>query len=252
MTARPSQETLSRVLLGVPIFIFGIQHYMYVDFVITLMQEWLPGRRFWSYVAGTALLAAGTAITLNRMARLASWLLGVMIFIFFLLVHIPLVVTRPNEPDQITYLTQAFTFSGIAFLATAVTRGLGPWPPAGWVDVARAIARWQVAIGFVVLGIRQLFQMPFVHRLVPDWFPGQVYWAALAGILLVATGAGVAIKKERVPALAFASLLLLFLLAYHVPGLVMDPYNRDWGAACKDSIVCAGALLVAITRRPEL
>ena len=30
--------------------IFGIQHYMYVDFVITLMPEWIAGRRFWAYI----------------------------------------------------------------------------------------------------------------------------------------------------------------------------------------------------------
>ena len=122
---------------------------------------------------GTALIAAGAAITLNRVARLAAWLLGVMVFIFFLLVHIPLVVGKPNKPDQITYLTQAFTFSGIAFLATAVVRQSGAWPPAALVDRAFTIGRWQVAIGLVVLGIRQFFKMPFVHRLVPDWFPGQ-------------------------------------------------------------------------------
>jgi uncharacterized membrane protein YphA (DoxX/SURF4 family) len=112
---------------------------------------------------------------------------------------------------------------------------------------AFAIGRWQVAIGFLVLGIRQLFQMPFVHRLVPDWFPGQIYWAILVGVLLVATGAGLAIKRERVPALLLGALLLGFLVLYHVPWLVIDPRNRDWGAACKDSILCAGALLVAVT-----
>jgi uncharacterized membrane protein len=178
---------LSRVLLGVPMFIFGIQHYMYVDFVISLIPEWIAGRRFWTYFTGTALIAAGAAITLNRVSRLAASLLGLMIFGFFLLVHIPLVLGRPNDPDQITYLTQAFTFSGIAFLATAVVRP-SAWPPSWIVDRAYDIGRWQVAIGFLVLGIRQLWlQMPFVHRLVPDWYPAQIVWAVLAGTLLAAT-----------------------------------------------------------------
>jgi hypothetical protein len=35
VTTKPFLETLGRVLLGVPMFIFGIQHFMYVDFVIT-------------------------------------------------------------------------------------------------------------------------------------------------------------------------------------------------------------------------
>jgi uncharacterized membrane protein len=247
MTTDRILRPLGRVLLGGPMFIFGIQHFMYVDFVVTLIPEWIAGRRFWTYLTGTALIVAGTAIALDRTARLAASLLGVMIFLFFLLVHIPLVIGRPNEPDQVTYLTQAFTFSGIAFLVPAVLRRPGTWPPAAVMDRAFAIGRWQVAIGFLVLGIRQLFQMPFVHRLVPDWFPGQIYWAILAGVLLVATGAGLAIKRERVPALLLGALLLGFLVLYHVPWLVIDPRNRDWGAACKDSILCAGALLVAVT-----
>jgi hypothetical protein len=185
-------------------------------------------------------------ITLDRTSRLAASLLGVMIFIFVLFVHVPAVLGRPNEPDQVTYLTQAFTFSGIAFLATAVVRQ-GQWPPPPFVDRVFAIGRWQVAIGFLVLGIRQFFQMPFVHRLVPDWYPAQIVWALLAGTLLAATGVGIIFKKERVPAVLLSALLWIFLLLYHVPWLVIDPRNRDWGAACKDSILCAGALLVAAT-----
>jgi putative oxidoreductase len=41
--------------------IFGIQHYMYVDFVISMIPEWIGGRRFWTYFTGTALAAAGVA-----------------------------------------------------------------------------------------------------------------------------------------------------------------------------------------------
>jgi len=241
-------RTLSRLLLGLPMVIFGIQHYMYVDFVITLIPEWIAGRRFWTYFTGTALLSAGVAITLNRIARPATALLGAMILGFFVLVHVPLVLGRPNEPDQITYLTQAFTFSGIAFLATTVVRR-GAWPPGSLVDRVTVIGRWQIAIGFVVLGIRQLLQMPFVHRLVPAWYPGLVPWSTLAGLLLLVTGLAVAIKRERRPAQALAGLLLVFLIFSHLPGLALDPYNRDWGAACKNSIVCAGALLLAANRR---
>jgi uncharacterized membrane protein len=148
----------------------GIQHFMYVDFVITLIPEWIVGRRFWTYLTGTALIAAGTAITLDRTSRLAASLLGVMIFIFVLFVHVPAVLGRPNEPDQVTYLTQAFTFSGIAFLATAVVRQ-GQWPPPPFVDRVFAIGRWQVAIGFLVLGnpavLPDAFRPPARARLVP-------------------------------------------------------------------------------------
>ena len=243
--------TLGRLLFGIPMVVFGIQHFIYVDFVITLIPPWIPGRAFWTYFTGVALMAAGTGIVLNRTGRLAATLLGVMIFLFFLLVHIPQVAASPADPHQWTYLTQAFTFSGIAFAVAASMPEPDSWKRSPLARLPLpSLGRWLVAIGFLVLGSRQLFlDVPFVLKLVPAWYPGQSFWALLAGALLAATGAGIALSRERVPALLLGMVLLLFLMAYHVPSLAGDPRAGDWGSACKDSILCGGAFVLAGTRR---
>jgi uncharacterized membrane protein YphA (DoxX/SURF4 family) len=237
-----------RVLYGVPMIVFGIQHYIYASFVVTLMQPWLPWRPFWTYFCGTALVAAGLAITVDRVTRLAAMLLGTMIFLFFLLVHIPQVIAQPGDPHQWTYMMQAFTFSGIALLLAATTpkRELWPWSEdaAGWL----VHARWLIAIGCLVLGVRQVLGVPFVLGLVPSWPPSQAVWATLAGVLLVASSVGIAVKRARPPALLVGGLLLVFLAAFHLPSLARDPRRGNWGAACKDSILCGGALIVAGAR----
>jgi uncharacterized membrane protein len=242
---------LGRLLFGIPMVVFGIQHFIYVDFVLTLMPVWIPGRRFWTYFTGVALIAGGTGITLGKIGRravgqLAATLLGVMIFLFVLLVHVPQVVATPDDPRQLTYLCQALTFSGMALVASATM-----WGPRSWRPVmmrSLTLGRWFVAIGVLALGARQLLQIPFVLGLVPSWYPGQPVWALVCGVLLIATGIGIILGRERVPAMLLGAVLLLFLLFVHLPSLAANPRGGDWGAACKDSIFCGGVLVLAGAR----
>jgi uncharacterized membrane protein len=238
---------MGRVLFGVPMIIFGIQHFIYADFVVTLMQPWLPWRPFWTYFCGVALIAAGLALTDDRLTRLAATLLGVMIFLFVLLVHIPQALLLSADPHQWTYLTQAFTFSGFAFLLASTSKP-GSWPPLAAMTTLLDRARWFLAIGFLILGVRQLLGVPFVIGLVPPWPPSPSVWAGAAAVLLLATSAGIVLKRPRVPALCLGALLLLFLAAHHLPNVVRDARRADWGATCKDSIICGGALVLASTR----
>ena len=178
------------------------------------------------------------------MARLAATLLGAMIFLFFLLVHIPQVAAKPADPHQWTYLTQALTFSGIALLVAGVARP-SPWPPLPVMTWTAVLGRWFVAIGLIVLGGRQLLQVPFVLGLSPAWYPTPSFWAFGSGILLLATGTGVLARRPRVPAMLLGLMLLLFLVCFHVPRVAANPRRGDWGAACKNSILCGGAFVLA-------
>jgi uncharacterized membrane protein YphA (DoxX/SURF4 family) len=160
-------------------------------------------------------------------------------------VHVPQVAGDPGDVHKWTYLSQAFTFSGLAFLVAAARRSSGAWRDGAFVPNPGAIGRWLVAVGFLSLGSRQLLGVPFVLGLVPDWPPGEAVWAMSAAILLLATAVAIVLSREPWPAALLAALLLLFLAVAHLPGLVADPYNADWGAGCKNAILCGGALVLA-------
>ncbi|MGZ3765417.1 MAG: hypothetical protein ACXVA2_12180 [Mucilaginibacter sp.] len=112
-----------KYFLAITMVVFGIEHFVYVDFVRTLVPGWIPGTLFWTYFAGVALSAAGIGILLNIQRRLAALLLGVMIFIWLIILHIPLAISDPHSGNgnQWTSVFEALIFSGIAFLLTAMT-----------------------------------------------------------------------------------------------------------------------------------
>lgn len=109
---------LGKFPLAIMVFLFGIDHFIYVQYVASLVPSWIPGHIFWTYFAGAALVAAGVGIILNLKARLAATMLGVMLFIWVIILHIPRAVADPsgNMGNELTSVFEALAFCGVAFI----------------------------------------------------------------------------------------------------------------------------------------
>ncbi|MEO6851832.1 MAG: hypothetical protein ABI166_14420 [Mucilaginibacter sp.] len=104
--------------LAITMVVFGSLHFIYVDFAAALVPNWIPGHLFWTYFAGVALMLAGVAILLNIKTQLAAALLGLMIFLWFIMLHIPRAIADPHtgNGNEWTSVFEALAFSGITFL----------------------------------------------------------------------------------------------------------------------------------------
>jgi uncharacterized membrane protein len=105
-----------RFLFALPMVIFGVQHFMYARFVAGLIPYWIPGHLFWAYFVGVAFIAAAAAIVTEHNERLAATLLGLMFFLWVLLLHLPRVTAAPNNGNEWTSAFVALILSGGAFV----------------------------------------------------------------------------------------------------------------------------------------
>src|SRR3984957_237368 len=80
---------------SIMLVIFGIEHFLYANGVQTLVPDWIPGHLFWTYFAAVALIGAGLAIIFRFKVKLIGILTGTMIFIWFLILHIPRAAVAP-------------------------------------------------------------------------------------------------------------------------------------------------------------
>jgi uncharacterized membrane protein len=106
------------ILFSIPIISFGILHFLYAKDVADYVPSWVPNHMFWTYLAGTALIGSGIAIILKIKPGLATTLLGIMIFIWLTVLHIPRVIASPAAylGSEITSAFIALAYSGIAFV----------------------------------------------------------------------------------------------------------------------------------------
>ncbi len=118
MSGRDNLVAVGRFFLAVMLVVFGVTHFVYPAFVATLVPAWIPWHSFWTYFAGVALIAAGLALITGIQARLAALLLGTMIFLWFLVLHIPRAIADPHSGrgNEWTSVFEALAFSGIAFI----------------------------------------------------------------------------------------------------------------------------------------
>ena len=111
----------SRMTFGVSMAIFGWQHFMYAQFLVNLVQTWLPAHAFWIYFTGTAMMAAGLAIATGILTRIAGIWLGIMFASWFLTLHLPRVLAAIHNQDEITSMFVALAFAGVSLIFAAST-----------------------------------------------------------------------------------------------------------------------------------
>ena len=122
----PRWTYVGRVCLGAFLISSGIQHFLFVPFVATLVPAWIPGPRFWTYFAGVALIAGGAGLIVPWTTRLAAALSGLMIFLWFVMLHIPRALAASeaaSRRNEWTAVFEALAMSGIAFLLAGPSSG---------------------------------------------------------------------------------------------------------------------------------
>ena len=113
---------LGAILFAVPIISFGILHFMVAKDAATMVPSWIPWHLFWIYFCGAALIGSGIGIIFKIKTRLIATLLGLMIFIWFIILHIPSVIAAPaaDMQGEVTSAFLALAYSGIAFVIAGV------------------------------------------------------------------------------------------------------------------------------------
>jgi uncharacterized membrane protein YphA (DoxX/SURF4 family) len=89
---------IGQVAFGLCALVFGVAHFVYFEYTAPLVPTWLPpSQSFWAYATGIGHIAAGIAILTGVQARLAAVLLTIMFASFTPLVHVPMVLAKPES-----------------------------------------------------------------------------------------------------------------------------------------------------------
>jgi hypothetical protein len=115
---------MGSIFYAIMLVIFGIEHFLYVDGVRLLVPAWIPGDLFWTYFAAVALIGSGISIIFRIKVRLVATLLGIMVFIWFVILHIPRAAVAPvtDKGNELSSVFESLGVSGIAFVIALVNR----------------------------------------------------------------------------------------------------------------------------------
>ena len=248
---------LSNLCFAVPLAVFGALHLSGVEFVLPLVPSYMPGRLFWAYFVGSALVAASLSIATKIQVRWSGLLLGIMMFLFVAMLDIPGVLGSPRDRFAWTLALREMSFaSGGWILAGSEMRGRGG---SKLITVGRVI----IAIAAIFYGVEHFLHplgRPAVplERLMPPWIPGRLLIGYVTGAILLVAGISILLaKKTRMAATYLGSWIVLLVLFIYGPILMVSLADSSTAVKIEginyfaDTLLFAGPFLALASVTPR-
>jgi uncharacterized membrane protein YphA (DoxX/SURF4 family) len=112
------------ILYGISLPVFGVLHFIYIDYVASVIPNWIPGHTFWGYFTAIAFFAASAGIISGVKARLAAILLAIMYGLWVIMLHIPLSLAASNRNHwSSTFVALTMCGGGLLVAGQMIRRG---------------------------------------------------------------------------------------------------------------------------------
>jgi len=238
---------LGRVALAIPIAVFGGDHLTQAQAIMKIVPAWMPGKLFWTYFVGIALIAAALSFIFRVWIRLSATLLGIMFVCFVAMMDLPAAIASPHNRFTWTLLARESAF-GAGAIILAATSGARKRTP-GENRLATG-ALYVVALISIFYGIEHFLHpecVPAVPlaKVTPIWVPFAHFWTVLTGIFLVAGGGTMFARNvSRQAAAALGAWVVLLVLSLYLAIMISKP-NIEGLNYFADTLMFGGVLLLA-------
>lgn len=115
-----------RILFAFAMVVFGIQHFLYVRYIATIVPRWIPGHHAWVIATGFALIAAGISIATTIEDKYAAYGLFILFFGWLVLLHAPRILHALHNGDEWSSGFVVLGLSGASLLLAASSTGSSP------------------------------------------------------------------------------------------------------------------------------
>ncbi|HET7085920.1 MAG TPA: DoxX family membrane protein [Rhizomicrobium sp.] len=119
---------LARLLFGIATPLIGLSHFVYLKQTVDLVPAYLPHREVFAWFTGAGHIAAGLAVLLGLLPRLAARLEGIMMSLFALMVWAPQVAAHPDSRFLWTAFLVSLAYGASAEVMAETYRGQS-WLP---------------------------------------------------------------------------------------------------------------------------
>ena len=110
--------TAGRILFALPFAVFGINHFLQMDFYFGMMTSFIPKTGYIMILTGIMLIAASISIITRKLVVLSTLLLASLLLIFILTIHIPhLIHGTDSTVTLITMLKDISLMGGALMIA---------------------------------------------------------------------------------------------------------------------------------------
>lgn len=242
---------LAYLCYGLPLAVFGAEHFCIATSMLNLVPKYMPWREFWVYFVGVALLAASLSIAARIQVRWSGLLIGIMMFLFVAMLYLPGALRSGSRLGWTITLRES-SFGGAGWVLAGIAWGGNR---GGQGKFLIAVGRVAIAIAAIFFGVQHFLHplgLPGVplQKQMPLWIPARPFVDYLTGAFLVAGGVCFLLARKTRTAATYLGAWIVFLVLV-IYGPVLIGALRDPGAGVQieglnyfaDTLLFGGAIL---------
>jgi putative oxidoreductase len=104
--------TIGRILFALPFALFGINHFLMMDYYIGMLTSFIPLGAYTIILTGIMLIAASISIISKKFVKFSTIMLAVLLFIFIITIHIPHLINDADKTATIIALLKDISLMG--------------------------------------------------------------------------------------------------------------------------------------------
>lgn len=112
--------TAGRILFAFPFAIFGINHFLMMDYYMGMLTSFIPKTAWIMVLTGVILIAASISIITKKLVRLSTILLAILLFVFIITIHIPHLINGIDTTSSLIALLKDISLMGGSLMIAGI------------------------------------------------------------------------------------------------------------------------------------
>lgn len=115
--------TIGRILFAIPFALFGINHFLMMDYYVGLLTSFIPLGAYTIILTGIMLIVASISIISKKFVVFSTLMLSFLLFLFIITIHIPHLISESDKTITIIALLKDISLLGGALMIAGIYSG---------------------------------------------------------------------------------------------------------------------------------
>jgi len=112
--------TAGRILFALPFAVFGINHFVMMDYYMGMLTSFIPQTAFVMILTGLLLIVASISIITKKLVKISTILLASLLFLFIVTIHIPHLINGVDSTVTMIALLKDISLMGGSLMIAGI------------------------------------------------------------------------------------------------------------------------------------
>jgi putative oxidoreductase len=112
--------TIGRILFAIPFTVFGINHFIMMDYYLGMLTSFIPLGAYTIVLTGLMMIAVSISIILKRFIKFSTIILSILLLLFIATIHIPHLISGNNQTITLIAMLKDISLMGGSLMIAGI------------------------------------------------------------------------------------------------------------------------------------